>query len=71
MNKAEEEFSAEIGGYAFAATLTAIPIPTLYSLVHHRRIPHVRLGRRLVRFRRTELEAWLTERAVPVADERK
>jgi excisionase family DNA binding protein len=41
-----------------------IKIGTLYALVHDRRIPHVRLGRRLVRFSRTELERWIESNTV-------
>jgi excisionase family DNA binding protein len=37
---------------------------TLYCLVAQSRIPHVRLGPRLVRFSRTALQAWIAERAV-------
>jgi excisionase family DNA binding protein len=59
--------SPDMGGYAFASAVTAIPVPTLYALVHQRRIPHNRLSRRMVRFKRAELERWLAERAVPTA----
>jgi excisionase family DNA binding protein len=52
--------------YTEAAALTGLPLGTLYALVAQRRIPHVRLGPRLVRFSRTQLEAWLSEHAVPV-----
>ena len=37
---------------------------TLYALVAQNRIPHVRLGRRLVRFPRLAIEAWLNEHLV-------
>jgi excisionase family DNA binding protein len=40
---------------------------TLYALVAQNRIPHVRLGRRLVRFSRAALEAWLREHSVRVS----
>lgn len=52
--------------YAEAAKLLAIPLPTLYSMVHDRSIPHYRVGARTVLFRRSELLAFLSERAVPV-----
>lgn len=45
--------------YPEAAHLLAIPIGTLYSLVHQRRIPHVRLGKRFVRFDPDDLAAWI------------
>lgn len=41
---------------------------TLAWLVHERRIPHIRLGRRLVRFDRRSVEAWLREREVTTND---
>lgn len=50
--------------YAEAAELLGIVRNTLYSMVRRKRIPHVRLGSRLVRFRRAELEAWMEARSV-------
>ena len=49
----------ELLTYEEAAQLLSIKRATLYSLVHHRRIPHVRLGPRFVRFSRAELEQWV------------
>ncbi len=51
-------------GYKDAAALLGLPIGTVYALVSQRRIPHVRLGRRLVRFRRRDLQLWIQERGV-------
>lgn len=59
-----ETMDAEAGGYAFAERVTGICRGTLYALVHDRRIPHVRLSRRLVRFRRADLDRWMSERSV-------
>lgn len=59
----------DIGGYELAEQMTGIGRSSLYAMVHHRRIPHLRLGRRLVRFRRAELEAWLDSQAVPMGGE--
>ena len=56
--------------YAQLAKLTQIKLGTLYTLVSQYRIPHVRIARRIVRFRRDEIEAWLEQRHVPVADQR-
>lgn len=36
-----------------------LPLGTLYSLVSRQQIPHHRLGKRLVRFNRPDLLAWL------------
>ncbi len=58
-------------GYAGANEITGLPIGTLYSLVHQRRIPHVRLGRRLVRFSRRSLESWLNQHSVPLSATRR
>jgi len=53
--------------YPEAASYVHLPVGTLYALVAELRIPHVRLGKRLVRFERAALEAWLEERRVHVA----
>jgi excisionase family DNA binding protein len=50
--------------YEQAAARLNLKLNTLYALVAQSRVPHVRLGRRLVRFSRVALEAWLSERAV-------
>lgn len=50
--------------YAEAADLTGLPLGTLYALVAQKRIPHVRLGPRLVRFPRAKLDAWLRQHFV-------
>lgn len=55
--------------YAEVRKLTGFKLGTLYSMVKRREIPHVRLGRRLVRFRRAEIDRWLKGHAVPVAKE--
>jgi excisionase family DNA binding protein len=50
--------------YADASKLLNLKLGTLYALVSQGRIPHVRLGRRLVRFDRAVLEAWPQHHAV-------
>jgi len=50
--------------YKEAAEILGLPLGTVYSLVCQRRIPHHRLGPRLVRFQREDLEQWLMERRV-------
>jgi excisionase family DNA binding protein len=50
--------------YAEAAALLGVRIGTLYALVSQRRIPHLRLGRRLVRFSRVALTDWLESKSV-------
>jgi excisionase family DNA binding protein len=54
--------------YSELSELYNIPIGTLHSWVHTRRIPHVRLGPRMVRFDRSAVEAFLRDRVVDPAD---
>lgn len=54
----------ELLTYDQAAKLVNLKLGTLYALVSQKRVPHVRLGRRLVRFSRSELTAWLQQHAV-------
>jgi excisionase family DNA binding protein len=55
--------------YTEAAKILNLKIGTLYALVSQNRVPHLRLGRRLVRFSATELQGWLRRHAVlPTAD---
>jgi excisionase family DNA binding protein len=50
--------------YAQAADHLGLRVGTLHSLVHCLRVPHIRFGRRLVRFRRTDLDAWVEQHSV-------
>lgn len=52
--------------YQQAAKLMGVPVGTVYSLVFQKRIPHVRLGSRLVRFSENTLVRWLAEHTVDV-----
>jgi excisionase family DNA binding protein len=55
--------------YTEAAKILNLKLGTLYALVSQNRVPHLRLGRRLVRFSATELQGWLRRSAVlPPAD---
>lgn len=54
----------EMMNYDEAAEYLGVLKGTLYCMVSRRRIPHVRLGPRLVRFRRTELENWLETKSI-------
>ncbi|NMB74972.1 MAG: helix-turn-helix domain-containing protein [Myxococcales bacterium] len=45
--------------YREASELLGVAKGTLYAWVSERRIPHIRLGRRAVRFGTDELIAWL------------
>ena len=50
--------------YQQLAKLLNLPAGTLYALVHEGRIPHIRLGKRLVRFVREDVDRWLAEHSV-------
>lgn len=54
----------EILDYKAAAKVTGLPAGTLRALVCRKQIPHYRIGKRLVRFRQSELEQWLQARHV-------
>jgi len=47
--------------YSSAAALLGLKITTLRSMVARRQVPHIRLGKQLVRFDLAELERWLGE----------
>jgi len=44
-----------------AARLLHVPRSTLYELVRSRGLPHVRIGRRGLRFTRADLARWIGE----------
>jgi excisionase family DNA binding protein len=50
--------------YGEMAARLGVPVGTLYAMVHHGRIPHVRLGPRLVRFDHEVIDAWLERHSV-------
>ena len=50
--------------YSQAAALLGVPKGTLYALVHQNRVPHIRLGKRFVRFDEERLRAWMREHRV-------
>ncbi|MFH1811030.1 MAG: helix-turn-helix domain-containing protein [Pseudomonadota bacterium] len=60
---------ASLIGYAEAADILGLKHGTLYAMVSQRRIPHVRMGGRLVRFDSAELERWVESRRVAVSPE--
>ena len=47
-----------------AARLLKVPRSTLYELVRSRGLPHVRIGRRGLRFTRANLTRWVSENSV-------
>ena len=57
---------SEFISYSEVSKLTSIPLGTLYSYVYKNKIPHYRIGKRLVRFSRREILEWLQESQVRV-----
>ncbi len=55
--------------YQETETLTGVKRATLYTLVFQKRIPHVRLGKRLVRFSKNAVEDWMKQNEVRVGVE--
>jgi excisionase family DNA binding protein len=47
-----------------AAKLLHVPRSTLYELVRSRGLPHVKVGRRGLRFTRIDLARWVNEHSV-------
>jgi excisionase family DNA binding protein len=62
-NSEADAVSERIVGYREAEQFLGLGGPTLRWLVHQKRIPHIRLGPRIVRFRIAELNAWLEAHA--------
>jgi excisionase family DNA binding protein len=50
------------------SVLTGLSVGTLYHWVSQQRIPVVRLSARCVRFRRSDIDAWISEKCVPPVD---
>ena len=55
--------------YTAAAELLGVNVGTLRSMVHRRQVPHIRMGAKLVRFDRDELEQWLRAHSVAANNE--
>lgn len=58
--------SVELLNYKQVAELMKSPVATVYGLVHQKRIPHIRLGNRFVRFEKEEIVKWLEALKVEV-----
>lgn len=56
----------KLANYKRTAAFLDLPMGTLYALVSQRRIPFIRVGRRIVRFDLDELQVWLEQRRQPV-----
>ncbi len=64
MSETSVDPNDQIVGYHGAHDVTGLKLGTLYAMVKERRIPHVRLGPRLVRFSVAKLRAWMEANSV-------
>ena len=55
--------------YQEAADFINAPIGTLYALVSEKRLPHVKIGNRFIRFEEDALLKWLDEKRVKTNEE--
>jgi excisionase family DNA binding protein len=53
--------------YEAAAEYLSMPVGTLRAMVHGRRIPHIRLSARSVKFEISDLDAWMAARKQQVS----
>lgn len=60
----DNESLERLATYGEIADETGLPLGSLYSLVAQNRIPHIRIGRRCVRFSRNQVRAWLDSHTV-------
>jgi excisionase family DNA binding protein len=56
----------EILDYSAAEKVTGISKSTLYQLVHQKRIPHLKIGSRFIRFHKSKIVEWLKSHEVSV-----
>ena len=62
-NSGVDASTEKLVGYPETERATGLNGATLRWMVHEKRIPHIRLGPRIVRFRMSEIKAWLEEHA--------
>ena len=56
--------------YLEAAQFLGVKLPTLYSMVSRKQVPHVRFSGKMVKFDREKLVLWIKERAVEPIEEK-
>jgi excisionase family DNA binding protein len=64
------EVPVNLLNYGQASQLLNVKVNTLYAWVSRKAIPFVRLSPRVVRFRRAEIDRWMSERSVRPAPPR-
>ena len=52
--------------YKQVSELLGVPVGTIYGMVSLKRIPHIRLGKRFVRFSKNEIERWMKSHEIQV-----
>jgi len=57
---------AKLLTYKQVSEMLGLPLGTLYSLVSQKRVPHKRLGKRLVRFSEIEIQNWVESNNVEI-----
>jgi excisionase family DNA binding protein len=62
-----EVHDMELCGYKEAAVFLGVPIGTLCAWVNQKRVPHIRLGRRAVRFDLERLRSWIASKRISVS----
>lgn len=67
MNENDVSTPEKLLDYTEASLLLKVKKSTLVWWVYCRKIPYLRLGKRTVRFRRSDLEMWLGQAACSVA----
>lgn len=71
MDEKSDSDGIEYIGYKQLAEMLGVKVATIYSWVSRRVVPYVRVGPRVVRFRRADIDKWLEERSVsPVGSAR-
>lgn len=64
----EQSVLPEFLSYDDLSSYLGVPKGTIYTWVHQKRIPHIRITGRLIRFRRSEVLAWLRRNSVEEID---
>ncbi|MGB9878346.1 MAG: helix-turn-helix transcriptional regulator [Candidatus Pelagibacter ubique] len=49
------------------AMLLGVPVERIYTWTHMRKLPYIRISRKMIRFRKSDVEKWLQERTIKEA----
>ena len=64
----KEPTQSEIMNISEVSSLTKLTVGSIYQRVHSGSIPHHKQGAKLLRFKRSEILAWLLQQPKPKAD---